>query len=425
VNDLSESIRQHMSGLYKCCESIALLDMVRPVGIRDDAVLTFLFHSWHHFRSLRHARIMVGLYSTASLRITRAYYSSVRPQIDRTLAIKDGRHPLREKFHAQKFVPNDAYATKQSRFQIITGCNMSGKSTYIQTVALIILMMQVGSFVPATHASLPIIHQLFARTSIDDSIEANASTFALEMREMAFILRNIDARSLVIVDELGRGTSTRDGLAIAIAISEALIDSKALVWFVTHFKDLVAILSARPGVLSLHMGVSTSSDQSTMTMLYRVAEGAVPNRHYGLAFARVFPLPRNVIQVAENVSRTLETQVVRRKMAACSVVRLRKRKLLLNLKEHLEQARDGTLEGGALRAWLVQLQKEFVLRMVGIDEEAKMADQAEHAEHAGRPGDGDETMGLNGEEESEQGEQDQDNTTAGIIELLSNASSVE
>ncbi len=133
---------------------------------------------------------------------------------------------------------------------------MSGKSTYIRTVALLQIMAQVGSFVPAEYAAFPIIHSLYSRVSTDDSIEENMSTFSVEMREMAFILgldspqavtrehaadvllRNINKKSLAIIDELGRGTSTRDGLAIAIAIAEALIQSGALVFFATHFCEL-------------------------------------------------------------------------------------------------------------------------------------------------------------------------------------------
>lgn len=132
---------------------------------------------------------------------------------------------------------------------------MSGKSTYIRSIALMTVMAQIGSFVPAQYASFPIVDQLFARVSMDDCIEANVSTFASEMRETAYILRyiwikklstrsaniffrNIGKNSLVIIDELGRGTSTRDGLAIALSISEALVESQAFVWFTTHFREL-------------------------------------------------------------------------------------------------------------------------------------------------------------------------------------------
>lgn len=117
------------------------------------------------------------------------------------------------------------------------------------------VMAQIGSFVPAEYASFPILHQLFARVSVDDNIEANVSTFAAEMGGTAFILRNIDRRSMAIIDELGRGTSTRDGLAIALAIAEALVESRALVWFATHFRDLATIMAERNGVISLHLAV--------------------------------------------------------------------------------------------------------------------------------------------------------------------------
>jgi DNA mismatch repair protein MSH4 len=206
VQALIEEVRGYMSQLFKICEAISMLDM---------------------------------LAAFAQLVTTHDY---TRPHITDTLAIRAGRHPICEKIMQTKFVPNDVYATQQSRFQIITGCNMSGKSTYIRSVALMCVMAQIGSFVPATYASFPILHQLFARIGTDDSIEGNVSTFAAEMREIAFILRNIDKRSLAIVDELGRGTSTRDGLAIALAIAEALLQSRVgliLHWILTCAKCLI------------------------------------------------------------------------------------------------------------------------------------------------------------------------------------------
>ena len=205
IQDLIDDLRAEIAPLFKISDAIALLDVTASFG---------------HL-------------------VTAQDYC--RPELTQTLAIKSGRHPIREKIHKEKYVPNDAYATRQSRFQIITGCNMSGKSTYIRSIALMAVMAQIGCFVPASYASFPIFHQLFARVSMDDSIEANVSTFAAEMRETAFILRNIDDRSLVIIDELGRGTSTRDGLCIAIAVAEALVDSGAIIWFVTHFRDLAKV----------------------------------------------------------------------------------------------------------------------------------------------------------------------------------------
>lgn len=172
VQGLLENLRGEIPNLFKVCESIAMLDMITSFG-----------------------------------KLVTSQESYVRPEITECIAIKSGRHPIRDKVRmahyistkninlrlfqvpSHKFVPNDYYATQQSRFQIITGCNMSGKSTYIRGIALMSVMAQVGCFVPASYASFPIIHQLFARVSMDDSIEANVSTFASEMRETAFILR--------------------------------------------------------------------------------------------------------------------------------------------------------------------------------------------------------------------------------------------
>ncbi|KAL1610968.1 MutS protein msh4 [Nothophoma quercina] len=297
-----------------------------------------------------------------------------RPQLTDTLAIQAGRHPIKERSMANNFVPNDVYATQQTRFQIITGCNMSGKSTYIRTIALMFIMAQIGCFVPAAYASFPILHQLFARLGMDDSIETNVSTFAAEMREIAFILRNIDRRSMAIVDELGRGTSTRDGLTIALAIAEALVSSKALVWFATHFKDLATIMHERAGVLNLHLAVELENEQS-MTMLYKIAQGAVKESHYGLTLARVVPLPPGLVDHAAAVAQKLERHMLRKKKMSEIVLKEKRRKLILNLKEHLVQAQNGVLEGEVLAAWLKELQKEFVNRMTALETEAASVSQ--------------------------------------------------
>ena len=292
-----------------------------------------------------------------------------RPHFTETFAVKSGRHPIREKIQSNKFIPNDVYATQQNRFQIVTGCNMSGKSTYIRSIALISVMAQIGSFVPASHASIPIVHQLFARVSIDDGMESNVSTFAAEMREMSFILRNVDNRSLVIIDELGRGTSSRDGLSICIAISEALIASRALVWFSTHFRDLATIMTERSGVINLHLAVNISKESESITMQYKIAEGAVSENHYGLSLAQVVPLPSFVLAHAAQTAQTLETRLQRKNSPSDEIIRERRKRLLLNLKEHLEQAQESHMALDTLRKWLKDLQKEFVVRMMIIEEE--------------------------------------------------------
>lgn len=334
IQELIQNVCSEISGLFKVSEAIAMLDML--AGFAQLAT----FHDY------------------------------IRPELTDTLAIKAGRHPIREKIHANKFIPNDAYATQQSRFQIITGCNMSGKSTYIRSLALMTVMAQTGCFVPAEYASFPIVHQLFARVSTADDLEANVSTFAAEMREMAFILHNIEPRSMVIVDELGRGTSTSDGLAIAIAIAEALIESHSLVWFVTHFRDLAVVLRERNGVVNLHLAaeVALSSPASKMTMLYKISEGPFTAPFYGLALARLVDLPPDILDTAQRVSTAMD-EIAQRRHSSSGALRIaKKRNLILSLREQLVQARDGNLRGRALVKWLGKLQRDFVLQMAAAED---------------------------------------------------------
>ncbi|CCU74515.1 hypothetical protein BGHDH14_bgh05173 [Blumeria hordei DH14] len=336
IQQLIDNIRGEIPLLFRISESIAMLDMLVAFG---------------------------------QVAITNDY---IQPEITDCIAIKSARHPIREKVHPEKFVPNDIYASSEKRFQIITGCNMSGKSTYIRSIALMSIMAQMGSYVSASYASFPIIKQLFARISVDDSFEANISTFASEMRETAFILRqaiadssfirNIDKDSLVIFDELGRGTSSRDGLAIAISISETLIQSGAFIWLATHFRELAQVLSERPGVVNLHLVVDLS-EENAMKMLYKIGEGYVKEEHYGLALARVANLPPMVLEVAEQVSKALDLQILAKKKSSVAFAVARRRKLVLGLRETLKQAENSPMRGKILVDWLKRLQEEFVYRM--------------------------------------------------------------
>ncbi|KAJ5167667.1 uncharacterized protein N7482_003261 [Penicillium canariense] len=335
VQELLHDVCAEIAGLFRISEAIAMLDM---------------------------------LAAFAQLAVSHNY---IRPEISNSLVIKAGRHPIRERIHSSKFVPNDSCATPQTRFQIITGCNMSGKSTYIRSLALMTVMAQIGSFVPAQYASFPIVHQLFARVAISDDLDANVSTFAAEMREMAFILRHVEPRGMVLVDELGRGTSTTDGLAIAIALAEALLATNALVWFATHFHDLTQILSARSGVINLHLSADINPYANKMTMLYQIAEGPVPDRRYGLELAKLADLPPAVLEVAKDVSKFMDSLAQRRNSTSRAVAIARKRKLLLNLREELILASDGTMSGESLHQHLVNLQDDFALRMAAIDREVE------------------------------------------------------
>lgn len=243
---------------------------------------------------------------------------------------------------------------------------MSGKTTYIRSIALLQIMAQIGCFVPAEYASFPIIHHIFARVSMDDSIESNLSTFSVEMREMAFILRNINDRSLAIIDELGRGTSNRDGLSIAIAMSEALVQSKASVWFATHFVELARVLADRPGVLNLHLSAknSTSADGiPQITMLYKIEKGAIDDsEHYGINLARALGFPSTFIRKAEEVATSLRTRREANQQNSESKRLIARRRLILNLHVALKQASESGSDV-ALPGYLARLQEEFITRM--------------------------------------------------------------
>ena len=264
------------------------------------------------------------------------------------------------------FIPNDYFAKKHQNFNIVTGCNMSGKSTYIRAVALLQIMAQIGSFVPAEYASFPAMQNIFARLSLDDCLQANLSTFAMEMREMAFIQRNVDENSIVIIDELGRGTGTRDGLSIAIAMSEALIQTNALVWFATHFADLARVLGDRPGVLNLHLQSTCSVSEDgkpQLHMLHKVGKSALEGElHYGIQLARSMGLPPAFIDRAEEISREIRRKREANWQTRASQSVIARRKLVLNLYDALQQAMEvGTDE--ALPGYLRRLQEQFVQRM--------------------------------------------------------------
>ncbi|KAM3529639.1 hypothetical protein NHJ13051_001774 [Beauveria bassiana] len=271
----------------------------------------------------------------------------------------------------KRFVPNDYFATEQHCFHIVTGFNMGGKSTYIRAIALLQIMAQIGCFVPAEYACFSVVHNIFTRISLSDNIEAGLSSFSVEMRDMAFILRNVDQQSMVIIDELGRGTSTRDGLAIAIAMAEALIQSKAFVWFATHFLELARALANRPGVLNLHLATDCSVNEDgvpCMTMLYKTERGPEKDEQdYGINLAKAIGFPDSIIRPAEEYVRATRLRNEASKQSLEAQKLQRRRQLILGLHEALKQARaDGAKE--ALPGYLKQLQHEFVTQMAAIED---------------------------------------------------------
>ncbi|CAM1322061.1 MSH4 (predicted) [Pycnogonum litorale] len=211
------------------------------------------------------------------------------------------------------------YMFKEANFAIVTGPNMSGKSTYLRQVALMQVMAQIGMYVPAEYVSFRLTDQLFSRIGSADDMEANLSTFMLEMKETNYILQNITDKSLVIIDELGRGTSVEEGVGICWAVSEALIDKDAFVLFATHFMELAQLQAIYPNVTSLQFDVQAddgdeaTGGQSIDEQRFRYTHVAKPGfttaKHYGLRLAKMSTLPREVVNEAELIAQELESKV--------------------------------------------------------------------------------------------------------------------
>ena len=226
----------------------------------------------------------------------------VRPQLNDsdTLVIRDGRHPVVEQGVAGGFVPNDAELSgSRTQIMIITGANMAGKSTYMRSVALICIMAQAGSFVPARHASIGILDRIFTRVGAFDDLASGQSTFFVEMLELANILNNITPRSLVILDEIGRGTSTADGSSIAKAVLEFLHGKSAAgpkTLFATHFHELIAMEENLKRVKNYHFAVKETKDD--VIFLRKLIPGAT-DKSYGIHVARLAGIPKKVTERAE------------------------------------------------------------------------------------------------------------------------------
>ncbi len=232
----------------------------------------------------------------------------VRPVLDRgeTIAIRDGRHPVIETtLGGTAFVPNDCTLDGTQQVLLITGPNMAGKSTYLRQVALICVLAQMGSFVPASEAKIGVLDRIFTRVGAADNLAAGDSTFMVEMRETANILRELGPRSLVILDEIGRGTSTYDGIAIAWAVAEYLHDREpqAKTLFATHYYELTTLARQRPRVRNYSVAVREWNDQ--VIFLRRIVAGPA-NRSYGVEVARLAGLPDAVVERARGLLATLE-----------------------------------------------------------------------------------------------------------------------
>ncbi|KAL5469247.1 hypothetical protein EMCRGX_G030476 [Ephydatia muelleri] len=202
------------------------------------------------------------------------------------------------------------FASGESNFVIVTGPNMSGKSTYLKQIPLLQIMAQIGSFVPAEYANIRVAGEIFSRIGSDDDIETNASSFVLEMRETNFIVQNIRDCSLVVIDELGRGTSREEGVGICYAVCEQLLQTKAFTFFATHFLELTGMDNLYPNVSNYHFEIQhqLNSETNLQDLIYThvIAKGITEESHYGLQLAEVSSTPRSVVQIAKLIAAELD-----------------------------------------------------------------------------------------------------------------------
>ncbi len=234
----------------------------------------------------------------------------VQPEIDDAdvIDITDGRHPVLElNIDGASFVPNDTHMDREGRMiSILTGPNMSGKSTWIRQTALIVLLAQIGSFVPAGSARVGVVDRIFTRIGSADDIGRGASTFMVEMIEIANILNNATERSLVVLDEVGRGTSTFDGLALAWAIVEHLhLDTSCRTLFATHYHQLTDLAEELPSVCNMSVSVRERAEE--IVFLHKIVEGGT-DRSYGIHVARLAGVPKDLLDRAKSILASLEVE---------------------------------------------------------------------------------------------------------------------
>ena len=235
-------------------------------------------------------------------------YNLVRPTFNETQEIKiiEGRHPVVEAVSKVDYVPNDILMDKNCSCLLITGPNMAGKSTYMRQLAIIVIMAQIGSYVPCKSCDIPIFDKIFTRIGASDDLVSGESTFMVEMKEANYAITNATSKSLILLDELGRGTATFDGMSLAYAILEYIhneIGAKTL--FSTHYHELTDLCKKLKKVKNVH--VSAKEEDGTVTFLHKVVEGAV-SKSYGINVASLAKLPESVIKRAEEILKTYENK---------------------------------------------------------------------------------------------------------------------
>lgn len=272
--ELLSKIHSKIGCLYKVSESIAILDL---------------------------------LFSYTTLVANSQDYTKPEITKDGPIVIQQGRDPILEKIMSNSFyIPNDTFISDSSNFQIITGPNLSGKTSYLKQVAHIIIMAQIGCYIPVKYASIKIMNRIFTRIGSDDSFEGNMGTFMTEMKEISNILRNGTDNSLIIIDELGRGTSNIEGSSIAWSISEHLLSSNCFTLFVTHYIHLSELSKLYPNVKNYHLTVS--SYDGKMNFLYSINEGSCSEDNYGMKLAKMIGLKKEILESSEKISEEIQKE---------------------------------------------------------------------------------------------------------------------
>ena len=299
---ITQELKEMESKILGAVDKLSSLEYEIFCTVRD-----FVAENGARIRSAAENIAKIDVYlSLATVAVRNKY---IRPEVDDSdvISIKDGRHPVVEQFVKDTyFVPNDAELdTGHNRLMLITGPNMAGKSTYMRQVAIIVLMAQIGSFVPANEARIGVVDKLFTRVGASDDLASGQSTFMLEMNEVAYILRNATKKSLIIYDEVGRGTSTFDGMSIAKAIVEYTSSRKigAKTLFATHYHELTSLEDEIDGVVNYNIAAKKRGDN--ITFLRKIVRGSTDDS-YGIEVAKLAGIPSEVIKRAKEVLASVE-----------------------------------------------------------------------------------------------------------------------